>query len=306
MKIVKKDKIIERNLKRKMIVEKNVLLKNKNPFLVRLRYSFQSHSKLYLVMEYCPGGELYYYLAKNKKFSIELAKFVAAEVVLGMEYLNNTMKIIYRDLKPENVLVSDDGHLKIADFGLSKQIQIQDELCYTFIGTPEYIAPEIIRSKQQSDKLGYKISADVWAFGVFLYEIIYGQPPFRDRQRNWYSIMKQILTNNPNFTNDFTEDSQNLIKACLNNDPEKRPNWPVIKQHPFFGNIDWQRLYKREYESPLKQFMNKKIKDDKLQRPKPIFETPSNQQMPGFEGFTYNPQEGFTYNPEGIISTTNL
>ncbi|EGR31897.1 protein kinase domain protein [Ichthyophthirius multifiliis] len=271
------------------------------PFLVRLRYSFQTNNKLYLVMEYCPGGELYTYLARNKRFSIELSKFIAAEVVLGMEYLNNNMKIIYRDLKPENILVTEDGHLKITDFGLSKQMVNEDELSFTFIGTPEYIAPEVIKSKQSNNRLGYNASIDIWAFGVFLYEIIFGMPPFRDKQRNWYSIMKQILANNPNFITGFNEEAVDLIKSCLNSDPEKRLSWSVIKQHKFFENIDWKKLYKKEYESPLKQFIIKKKQDDKLTRQKPIFETLDQKQMPGFEGFTYNPQDGLTYNPEGLI-----
>ncbi|EGR29349.1 protein kinase domain protein [Ichthyophthirius multifiliis] len=290
MKIIKKSKIMEQSLNRKMLVEKTVLLENKHPFLVRLKYSFQTEKKLYLVMEYCPGGELYSYIVRYKKFTLEISRFIAAEIVLGLYYLHEKMKIIYRDLKPENILVSEDGHVKIADFGLGKQLKTPNQLTYTFLGTPEYIAPEIIKCKQSNYKDGYTKKCDTWAFGIFLYELIIGQPPFTHPQRNWNIIMKLIIANNPQFSEDINSDAKDLILKCLKNEPQERPNWNEIKSHQFFQDIDWERLYNKQYESPLKQYVNKS--KNKQQRPKPILETPANDilDLPNINGFTYDPQ----------------
>ncbi|EGR30696.1 protein kinase domain protein [Ichthyophthirius multifiliis] len=290
MKIIKKSKIMEQSLNRKMLIEKNVLLENKHPFLVRLKYSFQTEKKLYLVMEYCTGGELYSYVVRYKKFTLEISKFITAEIVLGLEYLHDKMKIIYRDLKPENILVSEDGHVKITDFGLGKKMDNQDQLTYTFLGTPEYIAPEIIICKQSNDQKGYTNKCDIWSFGILLFELISGQPPFTHPQRNWNIIMKQILANNPVFPKEFSPEAKDLILKCLNNEPKDRPSWVEIRAHPFYETIDWERLYSKQYESPLKQYIQKS--KQKLQRPKPIMETPANDPMdlPNINGFTYDPQ----------------
>ncbi|EGR30122.1 protein kinase domain protein [Ichthyophthirius multifiliis] len=184
MKIVKKDKIIARNFMGKMNCEKKVLLENKSPFLVSLRYAFQSQNKLYLVMEYCSGGDLYFYLKKYTRFSIQTAKFIGAEVLLGLYYLHHDMKIVYRDLKPENILLTSNGHIKISDFGLGKQLKNEDDLTYTFIGTQEYIAPEMILNQINQNEHGYTQKCDIWAFGIFLYELIHGRPPFIHPMRN--------------------------------------------------------------------------------------------------------------------------
>ncbi|EGR28348.1 protein kinase domain protein [Ichthyophthirius multifiliis] len=291
MKIIKKSKIMEQSLNRKMLIERKVLLENKNPFIVNLKYSFQTEKKLYLVMEYCKGGELYSYIAKYKKFPIEIAKFICAEVILGLQYLHEKMQIMYRDLKPENILITEDGHLKIADFGLGKSIKDENQVTFSFLGTPEYIAPEIIKCKQSFEKNGYTLKCDIWAFGILLYELINGQPPFTNPQRNWNVIMKQILNNNPIFNSDFNDDSIDLIKKCLNTEPKQRPNWTEIRIHPFFLNIDWEGIYMQKYESPLRQFITQK--KVKLQRPKPILETPIedyNINLPNINGFTYDPQ----------------
>jgi len=125
----------------------------------------------------------------------------------GLEYLHKKMKIIYRDLKPENIMVLEDGHLKITDFGLAKQFTSEDELTNTLRGTPEYIAPEVIKSNKVPNHPGYGMQCDIWAFGIFMFEIINGSPPFTDKNRNWLGIMNKILQNNPVFSHDFDDES---------------------------------------------------------------------------------------------------
>jgi len=172
-----------------------------------------------------------------------------------MEYLHKKMKIIYRDLKPENILVSEDGHLKISDFGITKQFQNEDELTKTLLGIPEFIAPEIINATKGSDHPGYGLQCDIWAFGIFLFELIHGTPPFTDPNRNWIGIMNKILENKPVFNSDFNDESQDLIRKCLRNVPKERPNWEEIKSHSFFSKINWDILLAKGRESPLKKLI---------------------------------------------------
>ncbi len=132
------------------------MAKIRSPFIVRLCYAFQTPEKLYLVMEFLPGGELFYHLRRAKRFDEPRAVFYAAEIILALECLHKN-SIIYRDLKPENVLLDADGHLKITDLGLSKEGVAMGKKAYTFCGTPEYLAPEIIRGS------GHDKAVDWWS-----------------------------------------------------------------------------------------------------------------------------------------------
>lgn len=134
-----------------------IMEKIKNPFIVQLHYSFESDSKLYFVLDYLPGGELFYHLRKEQRFSEEKAKFYAAEILVALRCLHDN-NIIYRDLKPENVLLDADGHIKLTDFGLSKINQQENDLAYTFCGTAEYLAPEVVMGT------GHGKFVDYWSF----------------------------------------------------------------------------------------------------------------------------------------------
>ena len=133
-----------------------ILEKIRNPFIVRLHYAFQTPEKLYFVMDFLNGGELFYHLRREQRFSEDRTRFYAAEILVALECLHEN-GIIYRDLKPENVLLDSEGHIKLTDFGLSKIKQTENEIAYTFCGTPEYLAPEIVRGE------GYWKEIDFWA-----------------------------------------------------------------------------------------------------------------------------------------------
>lgn len=177
MKSISKKDLVNLNLVEATLLEKKILQRNnsrKHPFLVELKYSFQSKSKVYFVMEHVPCGDLYKLLQRVVRFTEEQARFILAETVLALEHLHTRLKIIYRDLKPENVLLTKDGHVKLSDFGLSIQFKKESDLSFTFAGTPEYLAPEVIL------KTGHNKNVDLWGLGIFLYELLRGSPPFTD------------------------------------------------------------------------------------------------------------------------------
>ena len=143
-----------------------------HPFITTLITTFSDADNLYMLLDYCPGGEVFTYLRRNKRFDEYTSRFYAAEICLILEFLHEHQGIAYRDLKPENILIDADGHLKLVDFGFAKRIGRKET--YTLCGTPEYLAPEVIRNN------GHSTAVDWWAFGILVYEFLVGQPPFWD------------------------------------------------------------------------------------------------------------------------------
>lgn len=160
-------------------------------------------------MEYIPNGELYELQRRLKRFSLKESTFIISEVILAIEFLHSELSVLYRDLKPENILLTDKGHIKLTDFGLSKRLNSDDEQTYTYAGTVEYLAPEIITGK------GHNRLADFWSIGVLLYELIAGKPPFHDENRNPERIESLIMLNQPTFYNEMGDDTIHLIKSLL-------------------------------------------------------------------------------------------
>lgn len=186
MKVLCKKYIDHKRQKFYTISEKNILMKLNSPFIVKLKYSFQDLRNLYIVMEFVEGGELIQHIKKQGGFSEEIIKFYIAELILAVEYLHRN-GIIYRDLKPENVLIGEDGHIKLTDFGNSKtDIDDINSTAYTMCGTTKYLAPEIIKSQ------GYNKAVDYWSLGVLSYEMITGISPFDSDNKE--VVYKKILS----------------------------------------------------------------------------------------------------------------
>lgn len=206
MKVLKKREITERSEENHIISERQILENCKSPFIVQLKYAFQTPRKLYMVMEFMAGGELFFHLSKLRRFNEEIARFYISEVIIGLEYLHK-QDIIYRDLKPENILLGLDGHIKLTDFGLSKIVTESNFQTRTLCGTPEYQAPEILLDFK------YGKPVDFWSIGCLLYELISGMPPYFEKNRE--VLKKKILSETVSFPLIFSDAARNLIDKLL-------------------------------------------------------------------------------------------
>ncbi|KAJ3271877.1 camp-dependent protein kinase catalytic subunit [Terramyces sp. JEL0728] len=243
MKVLKKAEIIKLRQVEHTMNEKNILEQLDFPFLVKILGTFQDSNNLYLVLEYVQGGELFTYLRKSGRFPNHVARFYAAEVVMAFEYLHGK-DIIYRDLKPENLLIDHLGHIKITDFGFAKFVP---DVTWTLCGTPDYLAPEIIQSK------GYGRAVDWWALGILIYEMIAGHPPFYDEDH--FKLYEKILGCKLRFPSHFDPLAKDLVKRLLSPDLSKRfgnlkDGVQDIKHHKWFAGVDWDKLKNLEIPSP--------------------------------------------------------
>ncbi len=241
LKILKKQAIIDRGQVEHTKAERKILEEIDHPFLMKLHYAFQSPTKLYLVMDYLTGGELFFHLKNDHRFPEERVRLYAAEIVLGLDHLHS-QNIVYRDLKPENIILEASGHLRLTDFGLSKAIA-SGERATTFCGTPEYLAPEIILGD------GHGKEVDWWSLGILIYEMIGGLPPFYTQ--NVSEMYELIKFKELQFSHRFSREAQQLIRGLLNRNPAARlgsgpSGGSNIKAQPFFASINWEKLYKKE------------------------------------------------------------
>lgn len=247
LKVLRKDNIIKRNQVEHTRTERSVLGYVKHPFIVGLNMAFQSKDKLYFVLDYCAGGELFFHLGKLGKFPEPRACFYAAEITLAIMHVHE-LDIIYRDLKPENVLLDARGHVRLTDFGLSKEgISNSSSGANSFCGTPEYLAPEIL------NRQGHGRAVDWWSLGALLYEMLTGLPPFycRDRERLFEKIRRGELT----YPRYLSNRAVTLLRGLLTRDPRRRlgsgpTDADEIKSHPFFSEIDWKKLRAGETPPP--------------------------------------------------------
>jgi len=243
MKVIDKKFIVEKKEVQHTISERNILSKVNNPFIMKLYFAFQTNDKLYLVLEFVNGGELYYHLQLTGSFVPDRTRFYSAELVLALEYLHKS-GIIYRDLKPENVLIDGDGHVKITDFGLSKEGLVgYNSRTNTFCGTPEYLAPEVLLGKE------YSLAVDWWSLGTLMYEMLTGLPAFYDNDvQKMYRYKMRADIEMPD---EMEESAKDIILKFLDKDPDTRLKNPEeIKAHPYFASIDWDALYNKTVETP--------------------------------------------------------
>uniref|UniRef100_A0A672ZPC2 non-specific serine/threonine protein kinase n=1 Tax=Sphaeramia orbicularis TaxID=375764 RepID=A0A672ZPC2_9TELE len=247
MKVLKKATLKVRDRVRSKM-ERDILAEVNHPFIVKLHYAFQTEGKLYLILDFLRGGDLFTRLSKEVMFTEEDVKFYLAELALALDHLHS-LGIIYRDLKPENILLDEEGHIKITDFGLSKEAIDHDKRAYSFCGTIEYMAPEVVNRR------GHTQSADWWSFGVLMFEMLTGSLPFqgKDRKETMALILKAKL-GMPQF---LSPEVQSLLRALFKRNPANRlgagpEGIEEIKRHRFFASIDWNKLYKKEVRPPFK------------------------------------------------------
>jgi serine/threonine protein kinase len=296
MKILSKDSLIARDEVEHTRTERKILECATHPFLVKMHYAFQTSESLYIVMGFANGGELFSHLKKEKRFSEDRARFYAAEIALGLEYLHDG-GVVYRDLKPENILLDSEGHIILTDFGLSKILK--GDKTKTFCGTPEYLAPEVLLNT------GHGKPVDWWSFGTLLYEMVVGIPPFYSTDvSEMYDLIVHGELYVPEFVSPTTAD---LLTKLLVRDPNKRigtgpDGTKQIKNHAFFKTVDWKALYNRQVQPPFKPAVKgpddiSNVDPQFTEKQAEIGNTPQDSEFKPDAGLF----DGFTYERSGVI-----
>ena len=242
---------VHRRLVEQTRTERHILESiNRHPFVVKLFYAFQDQERLYLILEYAQGGELFHHLAMERMFCEETAAFYMAEMVLALEHLHQNVRVIYRDLKPENCLLDSEGHLLLTDFGLSKvAAEEEEDQANSILGTIEYMAPEVVRGDV------YDFTVDWWSLGAIGFDLLTGHPPFGGG--NHAKIQQNILKQKLQLPYFLGPDAKDLLTRLLRKESSKRlggtstKDIKALKSHRFFRKIDWKKLERREVEPPI-------------------------------------------------------
>ncbi|KAK4188141.1 kinase C-like protein [Podospora australis] len=249
IKVLKKEFIIENDEVESIRSEKRVFLianRERHPFLTNLHACFQTETRVYFVMEYISGGDLMLHIQRGQ-FGTKRAQFYAAEVCLALKYFHEN-GVIYRDLKLDNILLTLDGHIKIADYGLCKEDMWYGSTTSTFCGTPEFMAPEILLDKK------YGRAVDWWAFGVLIYQMLLQQSPFRGEDED--EIYDAILADEPLYPIHMPRDSVSILQKLLTREPDQRlgsgpTDAQEVMSQPFFRNINWDDIYHKRVAPPF-------------------------------------------------------
>ena len=296
MKVLKKEAVIRRNQVTHTKTETHILKQIRHPFLTRMHFAFQSEGKLYMVLNYLPGGELFYRLKREGRFSVERVRLYAAEIGLGLGHLHS-LDMIYRDLKPENILLDEVGHICLTDFGLSKESVATVNAAKTFCGTPEYLAPEILQG------VGHGKPVDWWSLGTLVFEMLTGLPPFYSRNIN--HMYEKILKAELRCPSYLPSDVKGLIEGLLIRDPVKRlgsgpGDIKELEANAFFKDLDFKKVEAKEYTPIYKPNIGNLTDtgnfDPQFTAELPVDSVVDSSALAGqgntFEGFTYNPNDG--------------
>jgi len=254
LKVLRKSEIVRLRQVEHVNAERYIMSRVRHPFIVDLYATFQDRLNIYMLLSYVPGGELFTHLRRAQRFTPDVTRFYLATIVLALKYLHS-FNIIYRDLKPENLLLDSRGYLRLTDFGFAK---IVEDRTWTLCGTPEYLAPEIILNE------GHGKPADWWACGVLAYEMMVGFPPFFDETAP--GIYEKILRGRIYWPKEMDRLSKELVKAFLHPDRTKRLGNLIggsqdVLDHPWFRGVDWDALERKEIRvrSPLLPSMDRVV-----------------------------------------------
>ena len=304
MKVLSKPNVVKRKQVEHTRTERVVLGVIDHPFIASMHFAFQTTSKLYFVLEYCPGGEVFFHLSRQRTFPESTARIFAAELVLALHYLH-TLGIAYRDLKPENILLDVDGHVKLTDFGLAKNGVAEGHRgAQSLCGTPEYLAPEVI------NRQGHGTAVDWWGLGMVLYEMITGLPPWytRDKKVLFMRLRSAELT----FPAYVSQDAQALITSLLDRDPTTRlgvdndsgKGIDRIRAHAFFASINWDDLLAKRVPAPFNPCFNTKPGDSSAPNVEQSLSRMPVESVALPEDSGTPPQmfNGFTFNGESVLS----
>lgn len=241
MKVLKKSFLEEMGSMENSVVERTILEAFDNPFIMKLKYAFQTKTKLYIVMNLYSGGELLHHLEMKGRFSEDEARIITAEIVIALGHLHS-LNFVYRDLKPENILMGRDGHICLTDFGLSKKLDENKPFSNTFVGTPHYIAPELLMQSSHGTPV------DWWSLGIVLYELVVGVPPFHSDSIT--QIFTAITKNTVRYPLFLSRELKDLIGKLLEKDPSNRlgtlRDAEEVIQHSWFDSIDFELLFHKK------------------------------------------------------------
>mmetsp|Transcript_17735 Transcript_17735/g.26566 ORF Transcript_17735/g.26566 Transcript_17735/m.26566 type:complete len:756 (-) Transcript_17735:132-2399(-) len=245
LKQISKAHVVAHSQQSHHVSEKKVMMTLNHPFLVKLFATFKDRENVYMLLELCNGGELFTLLRAHICFPERTARFYAASVTLMFEYMHS-FGIIYRDLKPENLLIDQRGFLKLTDFGFAKDTG--GKPTYTLCGTPDYLSPEILTGA------GHGAGVDWWCLGVLIYEMISSYAPFFDESQT--VTFRKILQESPRFTKDFSLASKDLVRNLLRKKPTQRLGVTrggarTVKKHPWFKKLDWDKLAAMKVKPPI-------------------------------------------------------
>ncbi|CAD8101305.1 unnamed protein product [Paramecium primaurelia] len=295
MKLIDKEFILQNKKQGIVQNERDIMTVLDHPFIIKLEYAFESKNFIVFVLEFCSGGELFWQLRQVKRMTEDQARFYFTEICLAMFYLHS-LSVVYRDIKPENILIDIDGHIRIADFGLSKPNMNEDDYAYSFCGSPEYMAPEMLL------KVGHNVQVDHYCLGALLYELVTGLPPYysRDTDEIYESILNEELTF-PEKLN-LSSDIKNLLQGLLCKQPSERlganKGLTELLTHSWFKDVDLVSILQKQVPPPFKpnQFKfnydsNDLMKGELETREKLLGKTGLQQEIRIFKAFYFDSQE---------------